>query len=694
MKDEKMKYEKMKKWIFLRNVCCAFIFSCFNVFIFSFCANRLTPQGGPVDSLPPMAVSATPENGQRHFDQKRIFIEFNEYVQLKDQGKEFFTSPLMKTKPTLTIRDKGVRIDIKDTLVADQTYSLNFGNSIVDLNEGNPLSGFRYVFSTGPALDSMLTTGYTADAARGDSISRAMIFFYDARVDSLNVHGGDSLLFNAKPQVVGRGQGNGIFIAQNLKDIDYRVYAFEDNNSNFTYEPGVDKVGFLDEIINPATLEPISIWLDEYRHYPTAEPQTYIRLFSETPRPRQNLAASERTERHRAELRFSAPWPQIDTLTFEGIEPGQVIREYLTADRDTMALWFNVPPEQLRDTIRGRISYLRTDSLGELRPEGKNLALVWRLVETREQEREREREERERERALERGEEYVGPEKPNPFRFKVDASSQVNPKKNIPIEFGLPLVELDSLGISLTSVPLKGEGERVAAPFRVVRDTMNIRRWVVTADWDEERKYRLVVPQGAFVNVAGERNDSLGADFSIVPRSDFATLAMSVSGRGASNENYIVTISDGSGKMIERLKNVVPGSYLVDYVPEGDVTIRIVEDLNGNGRWDSGNLVERRQPERTEMYVGGGGDAVVPTRANWEVAVTLNMGEIFAPVSMDNIRAALRRAEDIRVSKLLEERARQEQERRRNGDDTGGDGSMGIGSAMGGMRDRVQSTAR
>ncbi len=144
-------------------VCCA---------AFLRCANQLAPQGGPKDSLPPVVKIATPDFGKRHFNEKRIFIEFNEYIQLKDQNKEFFTSPLMSIKPTLSIRERGVRIDIKDTLLKNQTYALNFGTSVRDNNEGNIHYGLRYVFSTGSAIDSMLMTGYTADAMKGDRSPR------------------------------------------------------------------------------------------------------------------------------------------------------------------------------------------------------------------------------------------------------------------------------------------------------------------------------------------------------------------------------------------------------------------------------------------------------------------------------------------------------------------------------------------
>ena len=143
------------------------------------CANIGAPQGGPKDTIPPKVMGATPAFNTTNFTGTRIYITFDEYVQLKDQ-KEFFTSPQLKKTPTLLVKGRGVQIDILDTLKPNTTYALNFGSSVCDNNEGNPLNGFRYVFSTGPEIDSMFMSGYTVDAYKKDSVKKTLIFFYDA----------------------------------------------------------------------------------------------------------------------------------------------------------------------------------------------------------------------------------------------------------------------------------------------------------------------------------------------------------------------------------------------------------------------------------------------------------------------------------------------------------------------------------
>ncbi|MGN0091523.1 MAG: Ig-like domain-containing protein, partial [Alistipes sp.] len=247
---------------------------------FTRCASIMTPQGGPKDTIPPVIVKLEPDNFTTNFQEKRIYIEFNEFVQIKDQQKEFYTSPAMKKLPLIATRGKGIVITIRDTLQENTTYALDFGSAIRDNNEGNPLNAMRYVFSTGDKVDSLMCSGYTADSYTADSVSRTFIWFFIA--DSLpDTPDYDSTIFNRKPDAIARAQNNGIFIAQNLKPVDYRIYAFGDKNDNMMYEAGTDLVGIIDGVYNPAKMPEFAIWFDSLRMYPSAEPQLYFRMFTD-----------------------------------------------------------------------------------------------------------------------------------------------------------------------------------------------------------------------------------------------------------------------------------------------------------------------------------------------------------------------------------------------------------------------------
>ena len=659
--------------------------------LFSRCAHTSTPLGGPKDSLPPVVTSMLPLQGQTNFTEKKIFIEFDEYVQLKEVGSEFFVSPAMTKKPTLTIRGRGVQVSITDdSLKENQTYALNFGSSVRDNNEGNILYGLRYVFSTGESIDSMIMSGYVADGKSGDSASKSLLFFYDALCDTIPEY--DSILFKHAPDAIARAENNGIFVAQNLKPIPYKVYAVQDKNKNGTYEPGVDKVGFLDEYVNPKDLPGFAYWVDSLRHYPTADPQVYLRLFMDKDFKRQSMTASERPLQNKIVLRFGAPNPEIQSLAFDNIPSDSVVWEYMTQGRDTIALWLNMPAESIKDTLRGIITYLRHDSLNVLHPRTDTMKLLWSHVETREEKKAREEEEKARKAAEEAGEEYIPKPKPNTFGFKVHSGSELNPNKTIPIEFVMPLVSIDSAQITLANVVTDKEGNKNETPVavRMEQDTLNMRMWHISGDWTSGGDYKLVIPAGVFVNVARESNDTLRAEFKIMEKEKYATVYVNLVGKTPESK-YILTMLDKSGKVIEERLNTSTGVHGFEYVPEGEISMRVTEDLNGNGKWDSGDVIARRQPERVETYTSESGDKAVPTRANWEVSLTMDMAKMFAPVTIESVIAKLESAERVRVSKIMEERIRKAEEKARRGNEPETTGGLSIGGALGGMKSKIGS---
>ena len=642
------------------------------------CASMMVPTGGPKDTLPPVIVNMTPDNFSTNrptVDHPKIYIEFDEFVQLKDQQKEFFTSPQMKKKPTLSLRGRGVVVQLRDTLEPNTTYALNFGSALRDNNEGNPLYSMRYVFSTGPEIDSMILSGYTADGYKADSVSRTFIWFFPA--DSVEeVAEYDSTIFKYKPAVIARAENNGIFIAQNLKPIPYRVYAVEDKNDNQLYEPGADQVGFLEGTCNPAELPDFAMWFDSLRGYVSAEPQLYLRMFTDRAFRRQVLSQSERPLQHKAMLYFSAPHPQIDSIRFDSIPEGGFIVEPQTVGRDTLALWFTVPTAQLPDTLRGSITYFKHDSVNELQRVTEPLKLSWRQIETKEQERERQKLERERRKAEEAGEEWIEPEKPNPFNVKLPLSGEINPENHLVAEFDYPLARLDSAAALLTVTMPDNSVSDVSVRF--VRDTASLRRWQVQAPWKTGGTYTLTLPAGTITDIAGFSNDSIVGKYTVLDPEKYAVVKIGV--RAREGMRYIVQLLDGSGSLKQERRDVGSETVRFDFVPAGDIKFRIIEDANGNGKWDTGDVVLRRQPERVEFYLNEAGEDTFATKANWEIEFEMDMNRIFAPVTMQSLSRLLDEREAQRLRREEEKRAKERPQSGGSGREAsspGGTGSMG-----------------
>lgn len=653
------------------------IISLFAIVLLSHCAHPMSPQGGPKDTLPPAVVSRTPRLFATNSDGKRIQIVFDEYIQLKDQQKEFFTSPYMKYKPVVTVKGRSVIIDIKDTLLEDQTYVFDFGRSIVDNNEGNPLTGFYHVFSTGPAIDSMFLSAYTIDANKSDSIGNVFALFFDPLKDTLRMP--DSTLFYGTPVAMARSMPNGIMLARHLKPIDYRIYAFEDTNGNQTYDPGTDRVAFVDSLINPALLPPFEVWHDTLRGYIQAYPQLLLRLFMDSRYVRQTFAGSGRPEQGKMQISFTAPHPEIKSLKFEGIDSSRIFTEYRSIRRDTIYYWID-QPQNLPDTIRSEMIYLKHDSIGILRPDTVKMRFTWKAPAlSRREKRDQEELQTLAETVRENGT-ALNPEL-NPFKYSAEPSSVLNPERDIKFSFDYPLVKADTASFTLSRI----NGEQSSSiKFSFVQDTLRIREWRIKAPWNHSSEYRLSIPPGALVNTKGESNDSITLNLKTMNPSDFGTFTINVAGK-TPESRYIIQLQNGSKQIIHE-EPVTTGSYTFRYIAPGKLRIRIIEDNNGNGKWDGGSLVERIQPERSEFFSYNGREEF-ESAAGWTFNYDLDMNLIFAPVSMERMRRTLdtrqSQYEQWYFDQMLKRAAESHQ---RQGSSSG----SGAGGVMGNARNMIR----
>jgi hypothetical protein len=640
----------------------------------------MSPDGGPKDTIPPVITIINPGNFATNFKEKKIYIEFNEFVQIKDQNKELFTSPAMKKMPLLTTRGKGIVITIRDTLKENTTYAIDLGSAIRDNNECNPINAMRYVFSTGDSVDSLICSGYTADSYKADSVSRTFLWFYilDSLPDTPDY---DSTIFNRKPDVIARAQNNGIFIAQNLKPVKYRIYAFGDKNDNQMYEPGTDLVGILDSAYNPAELPPFAIWFDSLRHYPSADPQLYFRMFTDKTFKAQRLVEAIRPDRKKITLYFNTALPQIDSLRLDSIPSDKIIYDPRTKGKDTLNLWLNVAAEQLPDTIKGEITYYKHDSIRQLVKTTEPIKVAWKHIETKEEQKEREKEEKERQKAEEEGREYTPPQKPNPFKYKSGASGEINPEKGFDITLDFPLVAFDSTAVKLYK--LEGDEKKpteTEIEKHFVRDTLNIGHYFVRAKWDNASKYRFYIPKGSMTDVMGYQNDSISSSFSTYDPEKFAKIVLTVNGK--EGKQYIIQQTDSSSKTQQELTGVTSGKYTINFVSPGDIRIRIIEDSNGNGQWDAGDVIKRLQPERSEMFINEKGEDLFATKANWDIEIDIDMNKVFKPLTMENLIQILEEKEAARIKKLSEE---WEKKRLENQNQNNQNGTSGMGGMMGGM---------
>jgi hypothetical protein len=200
------------------------------------CAQIGYPAGGAKDSIPPVLVSAFPAERTTNFTGNKITLVFDEYIDVQDIQNNLLVAPFPKTNPNVTFKLRTVTVKIKDTLLPNTTYAINFGNALRDLNEGNPFRNYTYVFSTGNTIDSLSLSGNVlmAESGKVDSTLTAMLY----------KNADDSAVQQRKPDYIARLDRQGNYTFKNLAEGNYKLYALKDGDGGRTYNSAVEVFAF------------------------------------------------------------------------------------------------------------------------------------------------------------------------------------------------------------------------------------------------------------------------------------------------------------------------------------------------------------------------------------------------------------------------------------------------------------------
>lgn len=329
------------------------------------CAKRGSPTGGPKDSIPPVFIKSEPPNFTTNFEGERIRIYFDEYVKLKDYQKQLIISPPLENSiiSPQGSASKYITIDVKDTLQPNTTYVFNFGQSIVDNNESNPFSYFKYVFSTGDYIDSLTLKGEIIDELKSTPDNFVSVMLY--AVDSTFT---DSIIYNERPRYVTNTLDSlTTYEIGNIKEGTYMLIAMKDEDANFTFQPNKDKVAFLKKFVT----------------IPTDSSYT-LKLFKEV------QATKSSRPRHAGANRItfgvSGPVDSLDINLLTDTPPGFTSTISRKGSADTLYYWFKPKPEidslvfevsgpNYRDTLIAKLRSPKVDSLRFTSKTGRTMTL-------------------------------------------------------------------------------------------------------------------------------------------------------------------------------------------------------------------------------------------------------------------------------------------------------------------------------
>ena len=235
----RLKMTLNKKWPNFYQISLLFL----AMFLVFGCAVPQKPNGGPRDVTPPKLLKATPLDQTRNFKAKQIVLDFDEYFKLINPYQEITVTPAPEKPPEFKLSKKSLVITFKDSLLKETTYTINFGKALADVNEGNAVKNFTYVFSTGNLIDSLSITGNVTDNQTSEKEKDVTVMLFTLKQDSL-------LFGKKKPPIYTSTDTSGNFTLSNLHEGAYKIYALKETSGNKIYDDEKELIGFSSKIIN------------------------------------------------------------------------------------------------------------------------------------------------------------------------------------------------------------------------------------------------------------------------------------------------------------------------------------------------------------------------------------------------------------------------------------------------------------
>jgi len=554
------------------------------------CANIVSPTGGPKDITPPKVKTTEPPNYSAGFTGNKIRITFNEYVVLEDQANQVVVSPPVEKEVEFNISGKSIIIDLPDNIRDSITYTVNFGTSIKDLNEGNPLRNYEFVFSKGSAVDSMSIQGRVYDALLRDPQNGVLVMLYDA--------GDDSLPIKSRPLYLAKTNAEGNFVIGNIKKQKYKIFALRDMNADMLFNQPTESIAFADSTLTPqyivkktdtAKIKADSSSIAQDSLMPV-EPvrNTILYLFTQKDTS-QKLLKARSDEYRQCKFVFKNPVKDLQIIVTNRQLPENWRVDEFSAGKDTLVCWLKDPDmDTLKmifmdkgivfDTAELALKPKPSDQQAVKKPSGKGLiADNW---------------------------------KKNKVTANVSGAGPLPYYLPVSLRLTNPIEKTD-----FTNIRLEEKVDSVykeISPDAITGDTASKRLFYINYKWVPEKIYRLVVLPGAFTDIYGTENDSLVANFSANSPENYGRLLFSLN----SNEpgfSYIVQLLKEDKSFIEQRQAAVGGRMVFENIVPANYRIRVIKDENNNGRWDEGDYFQKRQPEPVFYF-----PQVITIRANWD----------------------------------------------------------------------------
>ncbi len=552
------------------------------IFLIAGCAKQGSLVGGAKDTTPPGldSLRSTP-NFRTNFNAQKIELTFDEWVQLKDVPKEVLISPPMDKRPTITLKKKTVIVDFGENPAfrPNTTYTINFGGAVRDLHESNPAKDLRYVFATGPAIDSCTLDGVVSDAQTGALLENMTVLLYDQFYDSVALR--------EKPYYFAKTDKSGVFSIKNVKTGRFKVMAIDEGQApDLKWNPGVERVAFSDSaVVLSDSLQRALVLLSVFKNAGIAK-------------------TTDKNANNYGVVRIAwtdlAPDDQRIVLGQKALEAG--MRYKIENNKDTTLVWYDFPNDTttipwsltVQDTsVKVAIKSFKRNDFAlrhRLRPVDEGGAAPANTG-----------------RSSRGGGARAAP--PTPATQLPPKNVSILPGKTGKLRFNFPISATDT-----SKWMARLDSVRFTA-FTLAPDSAQSRHLQLNGNWKAGNAIAITVLPGGITDFYGLANvDTIVYNVNILTDKQLGSLNLVVE-KTKPGTAYVLELLNGTVKETERSFIATESSTKLKFadLQAATYTVNLIEDTNANGRWDTGNYFEHRQPELIFNK------KLEPLRAKWEL---------------------------------------------------------------------------
>ncbi len=595
------------------------------------CANRgMGPQGGPIDTIPPQVVKTTPQQGAKNYTKNDVVVNFDEFIQLDNPSENVLISPPQLHPAQVQSTGKRVNVIFQDSLKANTTYTIDFGNAIQDIHEKTPLKNYVFTFSTGESMDSLAIFGTILDAQTLNPLSGIVVGIHENHEDST---------FEKTSFLrIGRTNHDGEFSIRNVHEGTYRLLALNDISRDFRYQPG-EGLAMCDSLITPyihMSIETDTIWKDSLQadsiiRYPDSiytakyyyyEPENILlKFFTEDLKHVYFERALRQTPEHFT-LCFNAPQIQMPEIKALRLESDSMAKDsnwvnfmdYVICQpnktKDSITYWLTDSAAIRMDTLRFAMTYAKTDSLYQLTAQTDTLQVIYRASKTSKNVKTKNK------------------KAPTPtLEIVSNAKNNFHIYDTIYVGAGTPIASLiqDSIHLSVKHDTLWDE---IAFTLQAC-DSAYTRYWIHYQQ-TQGGEYQLRIDSAGMTNIYGQSNPTKNMQWTIHKTEDYATLKIHLQPFEA---HAVVELLNDKDKPIYTQSAKDGGIYFEHLMP-GTYYMRMYIDSNEDGKWTTGSWKEHRQPEDVFYF-----SKKLTLRANWDFEESFDWKS--TPIEMQKPEALL-----------------------------------------------------